>query len=195
MAADLGDGKPGPGVRPAGQVEHPALLIPDAELRSPKPRKPARSVVLPENLKIGDTLAADSAPQIVGQPFSITCQIEPKARSGAIVAQGGSEAGYALYLKEGRLVFAVCRASRRSHPVPQPGDLRPDARHPPAALRDDDTAWARKKETIRRHKRVGVSEVCRTDARKPVFLRIMTGFPIHRVEGIMESASQVVAEE
>jgi hypothetical protein len=111
MAADLGDGKPGPGVRPAGQVEHPALLIPGAEPRSPKPRKPARPVVLPENLKIGDTLAADLAPQVAGQPLSITCQIEPKAQSGVIVAQGGSAAGYSLYLKDGRLVFAVRRSS------------------------------------------------------------------------------------
>jgi arylsulfatase A len=112
MAADLGDGKPGPGVRPAGRVEHPALLIPGAEPRTPKKSpKPARPVVLPENLKIGDTLAADSAPQVAGQALSITFQIAPKAPSGVIVAQGGSAVGYALYLKDNRLVFVVRRSA------------------------------------------------------------------------------------
>jgi arylsulfatase A-like enzyme len=110
MAADLGDGKPGPGVRPAGEVEHPALLIPGAEPRSPRSKKPSRPVVLPDNLKIGDTLAGDSAPQVADQPISISCQIEPKAQSGVIVAQGGSAVGYALYLKDNHLVFAVRRS-------------------------------------------------------------------------------------
>ncbi len=36
---------------------------------------------------------------------------DSKAQSGVIVAQGGSAVGYALYLKEGRLVFAVRRSS------------------------------------------------------------------------------------
>ena len=105
MAADLG-------VRPAGQVEHPVVLIPGAEPRRPrKTRKPGRPVVLPDNLKIGDTLDTDSAPQVAGQPLAITCQVEPKGRGGVIVAHGGSAVGYALYLKEGRLVFAVRRSS------------------------------------------------------------------------------------
>ena len=111
MAADLGDGKPGPGVRPAGQVQHPVVLIPGAEPRAPRVQKPARPVVLPENLKIGDTLAADSAPQVAGQALAITCQIEPKGQDGVIVAQGGSAVGYALYLKGNRLVFAVRRSA------------------------------------------------------------------------------------
>jgi arylsulfatase A-like enzyme len=111
MAADLGDGKPGPGVRPAGQVASPSLLIPGAEPSAPKVRKPARPVVLPEKLKIGDNLEGDSAPQIAGQPLAITCQIEPKAGAGVIVAQGGSAVGYSLYLKDKRLVFAVRRSA------------------------------------------------------------------------------------
>jgi len=107
MAADLGAGKPGPGVRPAGTVEHPAVLIPGAEPRAPRSSKPARPVAIPEKLKIGDSLAASSAPQVAGQPIAITCRIEPKASGGIVVAQGGSAVGYALYLKDNRLVFAV----------------------------------------------------------------------------------------
>lgn len=110
MAAELGDGKPGPGVRPAGKVEQPVLLIPGAEPRGPKNRKPGRPVTLLENLKIGDTFAADAAPWVAERPLQITCQIEPKTEGGVVVAQGGSAVGYALYLKENRLVFAVRRS-------------------------------------------------------------------------------------
>src|SRR5262249_36797919 len=42
-----------------------------------------------------------------GQPLTITCEVVPKVGDGVIVAQGGAAAGYALYLKEGRVVFAV----------------------------------------------------------------------------------------
>jgi arylsulfatase A-like enzyme len=91
MAAELGDGKPGPGVRPAGQVEQPALLIPGGE---PRARKKSagrtRSAASLDQLKIGDTLDADSAPQVAGQPLTITCQVEPKSADGVIVAHGGS---------------------------------------------------------------------------------------------------------
>jgi arylsulfatase A len=47
MAAELGDGKPGPGVRPPGQVENPAVLIPGAEPRAAKNQKPAKPLALP----------------------------------------------------------------------------------------------------------------------------------------------------
>jgi arylsulfatase A len=110
MAADLGDGNRGPGVRPAGQVEHPVLLIPGAEPRKPGNRKPARPVTLLENLKIGDTFGGDAAPWVVEEPIQITCQVEPKAE-GVLVAHGGSAVGYTLYVKDSRLVFAVRRSS------------------------------------------------------------------------------------
>ena len=107
MAADLGDGKPGPGVRPAGQVENPQLLIPGAEPRKPKKsQKPSQPVAL-EKLKIGDTLEAGAAPQVAGKPLTITCEIEAKGSHGVLLAHGGATVGYALYLKDNRVVFAV----------------------------------------------------------------------------------------
>ena len=108
MAAELGDGKPGPGVRPAGMVEHPTILIPGAEpVRKKKAQKRPSGAASFEGLKIGDTLDSDCAPQVAGRGLTITCQVETKASEGVILAHGGSAAGYALYLKGGRPVFAV----------------------------------------------------------------------------------------
>lgn len=48
MAADLGDGAPGPGVRPAGLVEHPKVLFPsEAPPRAKKAQSKASKLSLP----------------------------------------------------------------------------------------------------------------------------------------------------
>ena len=48
-----------------------------------------------------------SAPQIAGKTFTLSCEIETDLRDTVIVAHGGASAGYALHLKEGRVVFSV----------------------------------------------------------------------------------------
>jgi len=132
MAADLGDGKPGPGVRPAGQSDHPALLIPRAEPRKAKKSGKSGRPVAWDKLKIGDTLDTDQAPQVTGRAFVITCQVEPKSPNGVIVAHGGSSVGYSLYLKDGRLVFAVrtggAKIARITADQAVPGRLAVEAR-------------------------------------------------------------------
>ncbi|MEI7731174.1 MAG: sulfatase [Verrucomicrobiota bacterium] len=114
MAAELGDGKPGPEVRLAGQVENPVLLYPSDDV--PKARKGkgkaaaakgAHASTALEALKIGDVLDAEEALQIANRPITITCDVEPKAKNGVIIAHGGSAVGYALYLKEGKVMFTV----------------------------------------------------------------------------------------
>ena len=115
MAADLGDGKPGPGVRPAGFVENPVTLYPTedgpkrkgaAKTKSPRASKNAKPVSL-DALKAGDSLAGEAAPQVANRPITITCEVEPKSPDGVIVAHGGKAVGYSLYLKSGRLMFTV----------------------------------------------------------------------------------------
>ena len=114
MVADIGSGKPGPGVRPAGQVENPVTLYPT------QPRKPRRSGKKPSDkpldwskVKLGDVYASASAPAIARKAFSITCSVVPadgKAGEGVIVAHGGSAIGYSLYVKADSVVFAVRNA-------------------------------------------------------------------------------------
>lgn len=57
--------------------------------------------------KSAGTTDSTSNPQIVGKALTITCKVTPKAPSGVILAQGGDQRGYALYLDEGKPVFIV----------------------------------------------------------------------------------------
>ncbi len=118
MAAELGDGQPGPEVRPAGFVENAVTLYPSedggkkgAAKKKGVARKPAVAVAL-DALKIGDVLTPDLAPQVVGKPITITCELITTARDGVIVSQGGAAVGYTLYLKDGHAVFAVHGGSK-----------------------------------------------------------------------------------
>lgn len=111
MIADIGSGKPGPGVRPAGQVANPVTLYPT------QPRKPKKTVKKPSgkpidwsSIKLGDIYASASAPAIAGKEFSISCSVIPidgNAGQGVIVAHGGSVIGYSLYLKDDAAVFVT----------------------------------------------------------------------------------------
>jgi arylsulfatase A len=118
MVADIGSGQPGPGVRPAGEVENPVTLYPT------QPRKPRGRPTTPvskatdkpldwNKVKLGDVYSSGSAPAIARKPFSIQCSVVPadgKAGEGVIVAHGGSAIGYVLYLKADSVIFATRNA-------------------------------------------------------------------------------------
>ena len=129
MATELGDGNPGPEVREPGKVENPVTLYPtEGEPKKPADKKKkaaakASSKVNKENLKAGDTLDSDNAPQIASQPITITCEVEPKGHDGVIVAHGGTAVGYTLYLKEGRAIFAVHAAGNNIARVASPSAI------------------------------------------------------------------------
>jgi arylsulfatase len=59
------------------------------------------------DLRPGEHLERARAPAIAGRGFTITAKFDAKTPQGVIVAQGGAARGYALYLKEGKLVFSV----------------------------------------------------------------------------------------
>jgi arylsulfatase A-like enzyme len=81
--------------------------------------------------KSGDTLSRTDAPQIANRPFVVAAEIEPKSPTGVIIAQGATAQGYALYLDDGRLAFAV-RSARRLSTVTTADPLTP-GRHTVAA--------------------------------------------------------------
>jgi len=114
MAAELGDGKPGPEVRAAGFVENAVTLYPVDE--GPKKAAAKKNANTPgaslENLRLGDILSGAQAPQVAHRPITITCEAETTSRDGVLVAHGGVAIGYTLYLKEGHVVFAVHNANR-----------------------------------------------------------------------------------
>jgi arylsulfatase A len=128
MVADIGSGKPGPGVRPAGEVKNPVTLYPT------QPRKPrgrptkhgSKATGKPldwSQVKLGDVYSSGSAPAIARKAFSINCSVVPadgKAGEGVIVAHGGSAIGYTLYVKGNSVVFATRHSSEDVRRVKAP---------------------------------------------------------------------------
>lgn len=65
------------------------------------------------DLKAGEHFDRKDAPAIAKRGFSITTKFSTgTAKTGVLVAQGGTAHGYALYLKEGRLHFTVRRGNK-----------------------------------------------------------------------------------
>jgi len=46
-------------------------------------------------------------PKIAGKALTISAEVTPTAKDGVILAQGGNQHGYALYLAGGKPIFAV----------------------------------------------------------------------------------------
>lgn len=135
MTADIGNGQPGPGVRPAGEVENPVTLYPSEvgpKRRAPGKGKSAASRPASlESLKIGDSISGESAPEVANRPIRITCEIESKSPNGVIVAHGGKAMGYSLYIKDGRPRFTV-RAGKEITSIV--ADETPSARYKMEAM-------------------------------------------------------------
>jgi arylsulfatase len=59
-------------------------------------------------LKSGDLLKGNAAPAVVGRAFTITARFDTAADTvGVIVAQGGLQQGYSLFVQDGRLKFTL----------------------------------------------------------------------------------------
>ena len=102
MDKDLGVHKNGPGVREPGRVARPmGLWLPGQMPPEETPYQPT------DELHVGDEIDAGAAPQIAGKRLLITCEVAPKSANAIIVAQGGKQTGYSLYLTDGVPSFAV----------------------------------------------------------------------------------------
>jgi arylsulfatase A-like enzyme len=120
ISAEIG-GKEPTARRPAGEVKGAKTLYPTidyvpndvkkddaksaAKKSAAKPSAPAKPVVLAQ-AKAGDTIASASAPQVGQRAFTVSVTVDTAQRDAVIVAQGGL-VGHALYLKGGRVAFAV----------------------------------------------------------------------------------------
>jgi len=87
-------------------------------------RSPARSNASAQGpWKSGDQLKASDAPKISGHAFTLTARIHTEKNEGVIAAQGGARHGYALYLQDGKLIFALrtdAKLTTASAPAPPP---------------------------------------------------------------------------
>jgi hypothetical protein len=103
MDRDLGVETIGPGCRALGRVARPQPLIaPEVTSAAVKP-----APVALEALKPGDVLPSAAAPQIANRAFGLSCTVETTQSNAVLLAHGGRVAGYALFLRDGRVVFAV----------------------------------------------------------------------------------------
>jgi len=69
-----------------------------------KTQRPARKKY---SLKQGDDLSGNEAPVYAGRSVTITAAFDSKGRDGVILAQGGDRQGYALYIRDGKLILGV----------------------------------------------------------------------------------------
>jgi hypothetical protein len=138
MAAEIG-GKTPTARRPAGEVKDAKTLyqtvdyVPNdarkAEDKKPAAKKgsakagvPAKAASLAQ-AKSGDTIASASAPQVGQRAFTVAVTVDTAQRDAVIVAQGGL-VGHALYLKSGRVAFAVRHGADEVVEILSPAEVK-----------------------------------------------------------------------
>ena len=60
-------------------------------------------------LEDGDHLERADSPNIAARAFTVTAQFDAKGKDGVIVAQGGTGHGFAMFVKDGKVFFALRR--------------------------------------------------------------------------------------
>ena len=94
--------------RPSGQVANPVMLYPTKSRQRNRPSaKPSGKPIDWSKAKLGDSYASSSAPAITRRGFEIRATISGERSKGVILSHGGSAVGYALYVKDGRVVFTI----------------------------------------------------------------------------------------
>ncbi|MEY4132094.1 MAG: hypothetical protein RL592_152, partial [Verrucomicrobiota bacterium] len=73
--------------------------------------------------KSGDTIASAAAPQVGQKAFVVTATVETAQRDAVILAQGGL-IGHALYLKGGRVAFAVRHGADEVVEILSPAEVK-----------------------------------------------------------------------
>ena len=141
MAAEIG-GKTPTARRPAGEVKGAKTLYPTVDYvpndvkkedaKNPAAKKGAAkaaaktSAAKPVALaqaKPGDTIASASAPQVGQKAFTVAVSVETAQRDAVILAQGGL-VGHALYLKGGRVAFAVRHGADEVVEIVSPAEVK-----------------------------------------------------------------------
>ena len=105
VSAEIG-GKTPTARRPAGEVKGAKTLYPIDNVPSVAKKSADLKPTSLAQAKSGDTIAAAAAPQVGQRAFTVSVTVDTAQRDGVIVAQGGL-IGHALYLKGGRVAFAV----------------------------------------------------------------------------------------
>ena len=138
MAAEIG-GKEPTARRPAGEVKGAKTLYPTidyvpndvkkddakpaAKKSAAKPPANAKPVALAQ-AKSGDTIVSAAAPQVSQKAFTVSVTVDTAQRDAVIIAQGGLYIGHALYLKGGRVAFAVRHGADEVVEILSPAEVK-----------------------------------------------------------------------
>lgn len=72
---------------------------------------------VPKVLKVGTQLRSNNAPQVGGKGFSISCTYQSNQPNTVLVSHGGTQLGYALHIREGKMTFSLRRSSSEEFEV------------------------------------------------------------------------------
>lgn len=105
--------------RPVGVVKNPVMLYPTNQKRRSSGRR--GKPVDWSKVKVGDVFSSNQVPDLVKKHFSILGDLEIKGNANEVVlAHGGTQVGYGLYLKDGHLVLAVSTGKGKLERVKSP---------------------------------------------------------------------------
>ena len=131
ISAEIG-GKEPTARRPAGEVKGAKTLYPTADYvpndvkkddtKAAAKKSAAKPVALAQ-AKSGDTIVSAAAPQVGQKAFTVSVTVETAQRDAVIVAQGGL-IGHALYLKGGRVAFAVRQGADEVVEILSPAEVK-----------------------------------------------------------------------
>ncbi len=132
MSAEIGGRAPA-ARRPAGEVKAAKTLYPtaddkpkDAKKDDKKPagkKAAAARLVALAQAKNGDAIASAAAPQVGQKAFIVAVTVDAAQRDAVILAQGGL-IGHALYLKGGRVAFAVRHGADEVVEILSPAEVK-----------------------------------------------------------------------
>ena len=136
MAAEIG-GKTPTARRPAGEVKGAKTLYPTIDYvpndaKKDDARKPAAKKGAPKaaakpvalaQAKPGDAIPSAAAPQVGQKAFTLAVTVDTTQRDAVLLAQGGL-IGHALYLKGGRVAFAVRHGADEVVEIVSPAEVK-----------------------------------------------------------------------
>jgi arylsulfatase A-like enzyme len=122
MSAEIG-GKTPTARRPAGEVKGAKTLYPIDNVPSVAKKSADLKPTSLAQAKSGDTIVSAAAPQVGQRAFTIAVTVDTAQRDAVIVAQGGL-IGHALYLKGGRVAFAVRHGADEVVEILSPAEVK-----------------------------------------------------------------------
>ncbi len=98
------------------------------------PETPSQPAVKLSDLKPGAQLKATAAPQVGERAFTVSCTFATTQTNTILVSHGGSQLGYALHIRDGKLTFSIRRAADHNREVALPAPTDGQAHRVRASL-------------------------------------------------------------